>query len=394
MFSARTQWDLRENRLSQALSRRQQARQDVFDLTQSNPTACGLRPAMKEVLQALGHPENLRYQPSPKGRRETREVIAALYAQQGVAINPEQIFLVSGTSDAYGYLFCLLADAGDRILAMKPGYPLFDTLAGLQGLRVDPLPLRYCDPDGWALSLPPEEALTAGARAVVLVHPNNPTGSYIKEGERERLNELASRHSLSLVVDEVFSDYAWAPAPGRVQTFAGNREALTFTLNGISKMLGLPQMKLGWIVISGPGALQREALARLEVIGDSHLAVSSPPQFALAAWLSLRESFQAGVLRRLRANRQQAQKICRAVGPGMLLKAEGGWYSVLEVPASHTDEEWAIHLLERHGVFVHPGYLFDFSQEAHLVVSLLTPEAELALGLAALGSCLEAKCAG
>ncbi|MBN1587432.1 MAG: pyridoxal phosphate-dependent aminotransferase [Candidatus Omnitrophica bacterium] len=374
MLSERTRWDLCQNRLSEALSLRKERGERVLDLTCSNPTQCDLLLYPPEILRAFDDPRCYQYNPSPQGLLAAREAVCAYYSGQCVNIHPDQVFFTAGTSDAYSYLFQLLADPGDSMVALRPGYPLFDTLAGLQGLELRGVSLEYWE--GWAL---PAHALEAAfqknTKALLCVHPNNPTGNYLKHAERIWLLELAARHQAALIADEVFYDFSWKENPEQAPSFAGNEEALCFTLNGISKMLALPQMKLSWIALSGPKALRQEAAARLEVVCDAHLSVGTPAQVALESWLHLRPLIQEKICRRLSLNRQTLLKQCRISGSVEFLDSEGGWYAVIRVPQTRTDEAWALYLLEEYGVHVHPGYLFDFSEEGYLVLSLLpTPE--------------------
>lgn len=373
MFAARTEWDLAPSRLAAALAARRAAGLPVLDLTESNPTRCGLAPDGDGVLRALAHPESLRYDPSPLGLPEARAAVANYYAAKGVALEADRICLTASTSEAYGYLFRLLADPGDEILVPHPSYPLLDFLADLNDVRLVPYPLAY---DGrWRIEA---EALRAAAgpraRALVAVHPNNPTGSFLAPGERDTLVDLCRARGLALIADEVFGDYAFAPEAEGARTLAGTAGALTFVLSGLSKVAALPQMKLGWIAASGPEDLVRAALARLEVIADTYLSVSTPIQRALPAVLAGRAEIQGRVLARLRANRKALADRAGLGGPVEVLAAQGGWYMTLRLPGVRDDEAWAMDLLAEDGVLVHPGYLFDFAEGGYLVLSLLPPE--------------------
>jgi aspartate/methionine/tyrosine aminotransferase len=301
--------------------------------------------------------------------------VAQYYRQRGREVPEDSLFLASGTSEAYGWLFKLLADPGAEILVPKPGYPLLEVLTALESVRIVHYPLRYAEPDGWAVD---RDRLrdTVGTRTVAIaaVSPNNPTGSYLKEGELSFLQELCRQFGLALIVDEVFSDYEAGTAADRVATAAGRSEALTFVLNGFSKILGLPQLKLSWIQVSGPEPLRRQAEERLEFIADAYLSVASPVQLAATELLAGREAIQARVQRRLQANERFLAERLGGQAAARLLRREGGWYAVLELAGEAADEELAMALLVKDGVLVHPGYFYDFSAERFLVLSLLTPE--------------------
>lgn len=367
MFSKRSAWELQANPLSQALAARRQAGLPVLDLTLSNPTRAGLQ--YPPQLQAiLAEADASIYAPEPLGLLSARQAVAGYYAGRGLAVAAEDLILTCSTSEAYALLFKLLADPGDQVLVPQPSYPLFEFLAGLEGVETQPYPLRY--QEGWEIDLDLlAAALTPRTQAIVLVHPNNPTGSLVSAGERALLEELALERGLALIVDEVFGDYLWEESP-QVPSFAGPARALTFVLSGLSKVLGLPQLKLGWIAVQGAGAA--EARARLEVIADTYLSVASPVQQALPRLLELRRAIQAQIRQRVDANRRWLQERLAQFAQARLLRAEGGWYAVLET--SKEDEEGLVlELLREEGVLVHPGYFFDFPGAGLLVLSLLTP---------------------
>lgn len=372
-FSTRTRWDLRPNPIATALEERRRRGEPILDLTESNPARCGLTGEGEKILRSLADERALRYEPEPKGLPAAREAIAALYAGRGVEIPPDRILLTASTSEAYAHLFRLLADPGDEVLVPAPSYPLFDFLARIGDVVLRPYPL--VEVGGFRIDLRRlEEAATERTRAVLVVNPGNPTGNYLKIPELEALLDLCSRRGLALISDEVFGDYAAGPDPERVETVAGQARALTFALNGISKMLALPQMKLGWIVASGPEEMLAEALGRLEVIADTYLSVNTPVQVALPALLGLRERIQARIRSRLRANREALDRILRPPCPAHALPSEGGWSAVVRVPATRSDESWALALLQEDGVLVHPGFFFEFPAEGRLVLSLLPDE--------------------
>jgi aspartate/methionine/tyrosine aminotransferase len=375
MFTSRTDWPRTPNRLAQELDRRRAAGLPVLDLTESNPTRCGFDYDSAGILAALAAPAALRYEPDPRGLLEARQAIAAYYAEKGARVAPEQIFLTTSTSEAYAFVFRLIANAGDAVLVPSPSYPLFDFLARLNDLELGRYPLVY-DP-GWRMDLGElERRIASSSRAVLVVHPNNPTGSFARRAEREALARLCRRHSLALIADEVFADYAFEPGVERVATHAAADDALTFTLSGLSKISALPQMKLAWIVASGPRQLLGEALARLEIIADTFLSVSAPLAHALPRLLDMRRSLQPQVLERVRSNLRRLDHLIASGSPVSRLVTEGGWYAILRVPATRSDEDWAVELLRSDGVHVHPGHFYDFPGEGHLVVSLL-PQPEM-----------------
>jgi len=296
--------------------------------------------------------------------------VAQYYAERGVSLNLDQIFLTSSTSEAYSFVFRLLADAGDKILAPQPSYPLFDFLGGLNDVNVAPYPLAYND--GWQVD---RQGLASqwdsDTRAVLVVHPNNPTGSYIQRNELAALVDLCRQSNAAIIADEVFADYSFEADAKRVVTHAEESAVLTFTLSGLSKISALPQMKLAWIVVNGPTELRSQALARLEVIADTYLSVSAPVALATPAWLKQRHAIQAQVRERVRGNLRQLDRLLKPHMAVSRLGVEGGWYAILKVPATRSDEAWAAELLTRTGVSVHPGHFYDFPTEGHLVLSLL-----------------------
>ncbi|HVP53152.1 MAG TPA: pyridoxal phosphate-dependent aminotransferase [Terriglobales bacterium] len=399
MFASRTGWALEPNRFSAALERHRASGREALDLTESSPTRCGFA-YDPSLLAALGNARGLAYDPHPKGLRVAREAVCGYYRQRGAEIDPEQVILTASTSEGYSFLFRLLCDPGDEVLVPAPSYPLFEFLASIQDVKLVPYPLIY--DHGWQIDLHGlSEALAARTRAILVVHPNNPTGSFVKPAEMDALDALCRERQVALVADEVFLDYAHdgverpsfagvAPASRRPETRAGRPRdsrrdggvtALTFTLSGISKICALPQMKLAWVVASGAPEPAREALARLEVIADTYLSVSTPVQLALPEFLALRDELQQQVKERVAANLAELDRQLAKQQPVRRLDAEGGWYAVLRVPATRPDEDLAIELLERHSVIVHPGHFYDFPGEGYLVVSLITSAEVFAEGV-------------
>jgi hypothetical protein len=381
MFASRTNWLLNPNRLTREIEELRRKGIPLLDLTESNPTRCGFVFDQAAILAALADPRALSYAPDPRGLLGARQAVAGYYAERGITLDPEQIYLTTSTSEAYSYVFRLLADPGDTILVPQPSYPLFDFLAGLNDVRVVPYPLIY--DQGWQIDLPTlENRLDARARAILVVHPNNPTGSFVRRHELAELLAVCQRRDMALVADEVFADYSLAPDPARVASHAAVTEALTFTLSGLSKISALPQMKLAWVVVNGPSQLLRSGLARLEIIADTFLSLSAPLALALPRLLETRRILQPQIRERLLSNLQSLDARLAVSQPVTRLGVEGGWYAVLRLPSIRTDEEWAIELARRDGVLVHPGHFFDFSSEGHLVVSLLTEQEVFDEGLA------------
>ena len=389
MFASRTNWRLEANRLTRALEEHRRAGRELLDLTASNPTACGLEYPESEILAALTDRRGLEYHPESKGFREAREAIAEYYrARPGfvettASIDPDRIVLTSGTSEAYSHIFRLVCEAGDEILVPVPSYPLFEFLADLADIRMVPYPLLY--DHGWQIDFASlREAVTPRSCAVLVVHPNNPTGSFVKPREAAELGELCRARHLAIVADEVFLDYANGRNEGLARTFAFCNSALTFTLSGLSKISLLPQMKLAWTVVSGPEELVRHALDRLEIIADTYLSPSTPIQLALPKFLALRHGLQAQLQRRITANLDVLDSMLRESKCLSRLGQEGGWYAILRVPVTGTDEDLAVALVERSSVLVHPGHFFNFAQEGFLVVSLITPEEQFREGVSRL----------
>ncbi len=385
MFSTRFHWDLRPNRLTATLERKRRTGARVLDLTVSNPTQVGLV-YPPEVLRALDDPRSLVYEPNPAGLEDTRRTVSAYYAARGVEVPPGRILLTASTSEAYAYLFKLLCNPGDCVLTPRPSYPLFEFLGDMECVRVEQYPLCY--QGEWTLE--PEavaQAVSAHARAVVVVSPNNPTGSFLKHGELQELLRICADRKLALISDEVFSDYALSSDPARVRSLAGVQDCLTFTLSGLSKVAGLPQMKLGWVVVNGPEKLREEAIERLEWIADTYLSVATPVQWAAETLLRAGELVQQQIRARMETNLSAARSVL-AGSAASLLRLEGGWSLTVQVPRVRSEEEWALRLLTEHNVLVQPGFFFDFASEAFLVVSLLTPPRVFADGIKGLKTCL------
>jgi aspartate/methionine/tyrosine aminotransferase len=377
MFSARLPWLAAENRLAEREASRRAADRPVLDLTVTNPTQVGLSYPTQVLANALADPGIATYEPTPFGARASREAVAADFARRGAAIDPDAIALTASSSESYALLFKLLCNPGDAVLVPQPSYPLFEYLARLEGVEPRPYHLTY---DGrWRLDLASLDL--TGARAICVVNPNNPTGSFLSTEEWDALSALAAQHQLPLIVDEVFADYALAPAVDAAVTVAARPlPALTFCLGGLSKAAGLPQMKLGWIATVGPQDLAGEALRRLELVCDTYLSVGTPVQRALSALLAAGADLREQITRRVQANRQRLAATFGRGSPCTLFPAEAGWSAILRVPAVMTDEDWALTLIDRDGVLVQPGYFFDLEVGTTLVLSLLTHPATLSEG--------------
>jgi alanine-synthesizing transaminase len=372
MFSRRTDWSLTPNRFTEAQRALQHAGREVLDLTVSNPTRAQLKFDAQPILSSLFNPKAMDYDPQPKGLLSARQAVVDYYLQQDANCNltPESVVLTTSTSEGYSYVLRLLCNPDDEILVPKPSYPLFDFLGDLQDVKLVPYPLIY--DHGWQIDFPSlHKVITERTRAIVLVNPNNPTGSYVSASEREMLNQFCSQHGLSLLVDEVFLDYSLDGKAHR--SFVTNQAVLTFTLSGLSKISGLPQMKLAWVAASGPPEIVTAALARLEVIADTYLSMNAPIQLAAPTLLAQRKDVQPQIMKRVRMNLQEFDRQLATQKTCQRLQVEGGWYAVLRVPATQSDEDLAIEILRQASVLVHPGHFFDFFSAGYLVFSLITP---------------------
>ena len=373
-FSIRTAWDTSESALTAAIRQRRAAGERVYDLTVSNPTVCGFSYDAAALLRGLANPAALVYDPDPRGILSARQAVAGYYAEHRAEVRPEQLVLTTSTSEAYSYLFRLLANPGDEVLVPQPSYPLFDFLAALDDVQLKAYPLFH-DFGWWIDFAELERAIGPRTRAILVVHPNNPTGHLTERAERQRLEQLCVRHGLALIVDEVFLDYPVA-APA-IESFAcGPHPALTFVLSGLSKIAALPQMKVGWLACRGPATLEAKALVRLEIIADTFLSMNAPAQHALPGWLATRVGIagqiRARVLENLRA-------VPLELSP---LMPEAGWSAILRLPVPAEDrlEE----LVRTAGVIVHPGSFYGVAGRNRVVVSLLGRPAEFAEGVAKL----------
>jgi hypothetical protein len=394
-FTARTSWDLCENLLTRSVAEARAAGRALVDLTESNPTRCGLEET-RPLIALLAHPRAQRYEPLPLGHPEARAAVARYYADRGLSVGADRVTLSASTSEAYGWLFKLLAERGDEVLVPAPSYPLLSFLARLEDVRLVPYPLAR--EQGFRIDIDAlVSAIDDRTRAILLVHPNNPTGSLVRRDEADALDALCARHGIALIVDEVFGDYTHGEPPAdRLPSFVGPRRALTFVLSGLSKVVALPQLKLGWIATLGDDDVVAEAMRRLEVIADTYLSVATPVQLALPEILAARGPIQAAL--RARVARNLAALDAALVGRSTRrLPCDAGWYAIVAIPGrgaeasgpdvghgaegraplpARTEDDWVDLLVREEGVIVHPGYFFDMDREGFLVVSLL-PEPDV-----------------
>jgi len=382
VFSSRTSWNFSANDLTKKKAELFQNGRAILDLTETNPTKSGFSFPFTEILSSLSHSENIFYSPNPKGNLQARETICNYYTARNISVSPEQIILTSSSSEAYSLLFRLLCNVGDEVLIPKPSYPLFEYLAEINDVQTKYYHLEY---DGsWKIDVENiKENISEKTKAIILVNPNNPTGSFVSNEEREKIFSIAYQKSISIIEDEVFADFRFqilARSAGGLdfrlhKPPSSNHKPLTFLLNGISKTLALPQMKLGWIVIDGDDELQREAIARLEILADTFLSVNTPIQNALPELLLFRKEIQEQILLRIKSNYDLLQRIMFN-SQCSILNGEGGWSGIIQIPKIVSDEQFAIKLLQQENVFVHPGHFFDFEKDGYIIVSLL-PQKEI-----------------
>jgi aspartate/methionine/tyrosine aminotransferase len=380
MFSTRTDWDLLTSPLFSLLQLKRSQGEEILDLTESNPTQCGFEQTVADFLGSEALQKSALYEPHPKGLLTARQAVSDWYKRQDIAVDPERIVLTSGTSEAYSFLLRLLCNVGDVVAVPQPGYPLFEYLARLNDVLTRGYRLVY---DGeWHIDVSNfDEILSSNADALILVHPNNPTGSFLKKDERERVVAAARARNVPLIVDEVFGAFPFAADERRAGSFAGTDSTLTFTVNGLSKLLGLPQMKLAWIVVSGPETECIKAVQRLEIISDTYLYVGTIVQRSLPHLLNDSKGMTEQILARTRSNYEFLKESCSSGISTTLFRCEGGWNAILRMPANKSDDEWASMFLRNCGVVTHPGHLFDLGTASCLVVSLLTSPVVFSKGI-------------
>jgi len=376
MYSSRSRFDLTPNPIAVAVAGARASGSALLDLTESNPTRAAIPRDGEAILSAVALPAALAYEPCALGAMHAREAIAAHLATDGIAIDPSRIALTASTSEAYAFAFKLLCDPGDEILVPQPSYPLFEHLAALECVRAVAYRVAY---DGrWHVDIPSvRKGVSKRTRAIVCVSPNNPTGSYLRRGELEALSSFG----VPVVSDEVFAPYPLRDDPARAPSaVAGSAAPLVVALGGLSKSAALPQMKLGWMLLAGDSAHVDEARERLELIADAFLSVGTPVQHAVPSLLSAGSTSRRAIRLRIRANLDWLVAAARG-SAASVLDVEGGWYAVLRLPETRSEEAWALTFVERDQVLVHPGHFYDFEREAYVVLSLLTPEPILREGV-------------
>jgi alanine-synthesizing transaminase len=383
MFSKRINLAKEPNRLSQIIKTQKKQGRHIFDLTQSNPTKVGLVYDRKCILAVLSQPEGLTYDPDPCGLKVTRNVICDYYQTIDAHADSDSIYVTAGTSEAYAVLFKLLGDPCDQILIPSPGYPLLFYLARFESLDPAFYPLRYDSKRGWYLDFDAIEArISSKTRAIVVVNPNNPTGVYLKQHELLTLDQICRKNDMALIVDEVFSDfYDDSLSIKIVRTAVDKCKALTFVLNGFSKMVALPQVKLGWIVVSGEEKQVDVAKERLEMLLDFYLLVSSQAQHAAKGLLALKRDLQNQIKHRIACNQKELNHQLAKTSNCRMLIREGGWYAVVEIEDLWEEEASVIQLLSEDNTLVHPGYFYDFQREGFMVVSLLPDSRQFKQGI-------------
>jgi aspartate/methionine/tyrosine aminotransferase len=388
-FSERTRWDLEPNAFSRILAKKRGAEIPLLDLTLSNPTLAGFQYNDELWNNVLRIATRKPYAPDPRGLPAARQGIVKYYQGRGRVVDPENVLLTTGTSEAYGFLFKLLCDPGDEILVPSPSYPLFGILSELESVQMKKYLMDLDNLSGWRWNR--EEIarnITWQTKAIVAISPNNPTGSTLQKQELSMISELCREHRMALIVDEVFLDYCHPGQGPKFPSAIGEKECLTFVLSGLSKVAGLPQVKLSWIVTNGPEKAVQEALGRLEFLSDSYLSVSSLTQETAPVLLESCSGLQEQIRTRLRENEKMMRKTLDAGKAFRIFPSDGGWYAVLGLPSGWKDEEAALRLLENENVIVHPGYFYDFEEIQVIIVSLLTQPADFEEGLRRISSAI------
>jgi aspartate/methionine/tyrosine aminotransferase len=385
MLSNRVPRDTTPNLWAQRLAELRESGRPLIDLTEANPTRVGLSGVGQLELAALADPQGMVYDPAPRGMESARGAIARYYRERGLEVDPEHIVITASTSEAYAHLFRLLMDPGQKVLVPAPSYPLFEPLATVEG--VETLVWRLVYDGRWHVDLDSiERGLDAGARALIVVQPNHPTGTGLSPEELGAIETMCGRAGAALISDEVFGDFAW-PGRAKLPSLLGARRVPTFVLSGLSKVCGMPQLKLGWIALAGPEPEREKALRGLEWISDLFLSVAMPVQHALPRLLEGRHEFQSLTRTRIQSNLERLARFIARHPEVTRLEGDGGWIAILRVPARRSGEEWALELLDR-GVIAHPGHFYDIEGEAYLVVSLIVQEDALERALALFESVL------
>jgi len=384
VFSKRFHWDISSNPLSRLLEEKKGNGETIIDLTVSNPTRVGLHYQSDEILSAIAAPDSMLYQPEAQGLPVARRAIANYYSLHGMQVDPAQILLTSGTSEAYAFLFKLLTDPGDEAMVPQPSYPLFDLIAGLEHVTLQPYTLRYHE-GRWMLDmLSVEAAVSSRTRALIIVQPNNPTGSYFRDPDLSSLFRFCAERRIALIADEVFFDFTLESGIQPTSTLSRSPNTLLFTLNGLSKMIGLPQSNLSWIVVRGPEALCNDAMQKLDLISDTFLSVGTPVQHAAPMLLDTAPHIQQQIRERCRRNFVVLNAAASRFPVWEVLNVEGGWSASLYSTQLDDEDSFVRGLLQTRNVYVYPGYFFDFPKRGYIVVSLLTNEAEFRQGIDAL----------
>jgi aspartate/methionine/tyrosine aminotransferase len=378
-YSERLSWSLSSNSFSRLIEEKRKAGVPLIDLTVSNPTEVFSEYPHLAISRAYASVKDFTYRPDPFGRQDSRAAVAHYYERSNIPISPGQILLTASTSEAYSVLFKLFCNSGDEILAPLPSYPLFEYLASLESARMVPYRLVY---DGsWFIDFANlRRQISPRTRALVIVNPNNPTGSFLKKSEAEILLQVAEEHELPIISDEVFMDYSLGAGADYVRTLIGYDSVLSFSLGGLSKAAGMPQMKLAWIALNGPEQDRETARERLELILDTYLSVGSPVQRALGELLDIGEGIQQKIRVRIAQN-VEALNILLENSPARALHTEGGWSAIIQLPGTSSEEEWITRLIEEQSLIVQPGYFFDMDSGAYVVVSLITPSDQFSEGI-------------
>ncbi len=386
MFSKRLAYLHDKNKLTRLLEDKRLRGVEIIDLVQSNPTQSGFTYPKEEILAAISDPGSLHYSPTPLGLQQAREAVARYYERRGHVVPYQDIMLTCSTSEAYSYLFKLLANCGDEVLVPCPGYPLFDFLASAESLNTVPYPLFY--DDGWQLDLPQlGKCIIPRSRAIILVHPNHPTGSFLKASEWEYLQKICRLHQLPILCDEVFFDYV-LDLEGAQLNLLEEQDILVFVLNGLSKIAGLPQLKMSWILVRGPWIRKQEALDKLEILSDTFLSVATPVQHAVPRLLELGKQIQKQIQERIECN-LDVLKQRLSPSSATCLRVEGGWYEVIRLPRTRSAEEWSLKLLDHYHTLTHPGDFYGFGEEDFLVISLLADQMAFGRGVQRIAQALQ-----